>query len=141
MIKLCLNCDTENPADAVLCSECGMSLRRAPTAEEALKLKEDIERKTESPMRKVADSLDRPARWKRWIAPILVFLACCWTLTMGVALLVVLGFTQLDYPTPVPPEFWLGSGVILSVPWVALGIMALIRRGTRREPARPRGTE
>jgi ribosomal protein L40E len=39
MMKVCRNCDTENPLDAVLCSECGMSVTRAPTGEEARKLK------------------------------------------------------------------------------------------------------
>lgn len=61
MVRLCINCDTENPGDAVICSECGMSLRRAPTGEEALKLKAEVEPRTESPMRKVGDSADRAA--------------------------------------------------------------------------------
>jgi hypothetical protein len=39
MMKLCRNCATESPLDAVLCSECGMSVTRAPTGEEARKLK------------------------------------------------------------------------------------------------------
>lgn len=34
-MRLCLNCHTENPLDAVSCSECGMSLARAPTGDEA----------------------------------------------------------------------------------------------------------
>jgi hypothetical protein len=33
--KVCLNCDTENPLDAALCAECGMSLRTAPEAAES----------------------------------------------------------------------------------------------------------
>ncbi len=37
MIRLCVNCDTENPVDAVMCLECGMSLTRAPTGESAPK--------------------------------------------------------------------------------------------------------
>lgn len=43
MMKVCRNCYTENPLDAVLCSECGMSLTRAPTGEEAIKLREEFE--------------------------------------------------------------------------------------------------
>ena len=35
MIKVCLNCDTENALDAVFCSECGMSLTRAAREEAA----------------------------------------------------------------------------------------------------------
>jgi hypothetical protein len=45
-MKLCISCDTENPADAVICSECGMTLRRAPTGEDALKLRDELERIT-----------------------------------------------------------------------------------------------
>ena len=33
MMRLCINCDTENPLDAVMCLQCGMSLTRAPTVE------------------------------------------------------------------------------------------------------------
>jgi uncharacterized membrane protein YvbJ len=44
MIKLCANCQAENDADAILCSECGMSLRGAPTGESAAELKEEMER-------------------------------------------------------------------------------------------------
>ena len=33
MIKLCINCNTENPFEAVICSECGMSLTRVLTAQ------------------------------------------------------------------------------------------------------------
>jgi hypothetical protein len=40
MTKVCINCYMENPPDAVLCAECGMSLRRAATGEEAIKLRE-----------------------------------------------------------------------------------------------------
>lgn len=39
-MKVCRNCYTENPLDAVLCTKCGMSLTRAATGEEAVKLKE-----------------------------------------------------------------------------------------------------
>ena len=44
-MKLCINCYTENPDDAVMCSECGMSLRRVPEGEEATRLKEEMEAK------------------------------------------------------------------------------------------------
>ena len=44
MIRLCINCETENPVDVVSCSKCGMSLRRAPVGEDALKFKERIAR-------------------------------------------------------------------------------------------------
>jgi ribosomal protein L40E len=33
MIRLCINCDTENPVDAVMCWECGMSVTQAPTVQ------------------------------------------------------------------------------------------------------------
>ena len=46
-MKLCINCYTENPLDAAVCTECGMSLRLAPTGDEAIKLKEEIEQKIE----------------------------------------------------------------------------------------------
>jgi uncharacterized protein YjbI with pentapeptide repeats/ribosomal protein L40E len=35
MMRLCLNCHTENPADAVLCSSCGMDLTRLSKPDEA----------------------------------------------------------------------------------------------------------
>jgi hypothetical protein len=38
-MKLCTNCHTLNSPDAILCSECGMSLIKAPTGEAALKLR------------------------------------------------------------------------------------------------------
>lgn len=43
-MKICLNCGTENPDDAMVCSECGMGISRAPAGEEAQKLKEIRER-------------------------------------------------------------------------------------------------
>lgn len=39
-MKVCINCHTENPDDAIACSECGMSLTGAPSGEEAIKPKE-----------------------------------------------------------------------------------------------------
>jgi hypothetical protein len=39
-MKACINCSTKNPDDAVLCCECGMSLRRSATGDEAIKLKQ-----------------------------------------------------------------------------------------------------
>jgi ribosomal protein L40E len=39
-MKVCINCYSENPPDEVLCSECGMSLTRAPTGEMARMRKE-----------------------------------------------------------------------------------------------------
>jgi hypothetical protein len=36
-MKLCINCHTLNADDALFCSECGMSLVKAPTREPALK--------------------------------------------------------------------------------------------------------
>ena len=35
MMRLCLNCQTENPADAVVCSSCGVGLTRARKPDEA----------------------------------------------------------------------------------------------------------
>jgi ribosomal protein L40E len=35
MMKVCQNCQTENPADAVFCSSCGMGLTRARRPQEA----------------------------------------------------------------------------------------------------------
>ena len=43
-MKHCLNCHTENPVDEVSCTECGMSLTRAPTGEEAPKARKELER-------------------------------------------------------------------------------------------------
>jgi hypothetical protein len=40
-MKVCTNCYTENASDEVFCSNCGMSLRAAPTGEEATKLLEE----------------------------------------------------------------------------------------------------
>ena len=42
MDKLCINCDTENPADAVSCSECGTSLTRTPTGVAAIDLEKEM---------------------------------------------------------------------------------------------------
>jgi hypothetical protein len=42
MYKLCINCDTENTADAVFCTECGMTLTRAPTGESDMKIREEL---------------------------------------------------------------------------------------------------
>jgi hypothetical protein len=49
-MKLCINCYTVNPDDAVMCSECGMSVMKAPTGEDAVRLKEqwEAERRRES---------------------------------------------------------------------------------------------
>jgi ribosomal protein L40E len=52
MIKICLNCHTENSLDAVFCSQCGMSLTRAPTAEEAVKAREPFEAESPSTWRR-----------------------------------------------------------------------------------------
>jgi hypothetical protein len=56
-MKVCTNCYTENAPDEVFCSNCGMSLRAAPTGEEALKLlekatklEEDKQRRREQPL-------------------------------------------------------------------------------------------
>jgi predicted transcriptional regulator len=49
MMKVCINCHTENPVDEVLCSECGMSLRRAATGEEAVRLKTGKRTQPEQP--------------------------------------------------------------------------------------------
>jgi ribosomal protein L40E len=48
-MKVCINCYTENPLDAALCSECGMSLTRAPSPEEARKLEEEREERSRQP--------------------------------------------------------------------------------------------
>jgi uncharacterized RDD family membrane protein YckC len=50
MIKLCMNCHTENALDAVFCSTCGMSLTRAPTAEEGMNRKEAESEHPEQPV-------------------------------------------------------------------------------------------
>lgn len=42
-MKVCVNCATENPDDAVVCTKCGMGLARAPSGDEALKLKAELE--------------------------------------------------------------------------------------------------
>jgi len=44
MIKLCINCQTENPLEAVFCTECGMSLMNMPVGDEAVKYRERIAR-------------------------------------------------------------------------------------------------
>ena len=66
-MKLCINCDSENPADAVFCSECGMSLTRAATHER--------QRSTQNH--------DTEQRWeKRVLRGMLVVLGLCWTMVL-----------------------------------------------------------
>ena len=73
MMKTCQNCHTDNPADAVFCSSCGMSLlTRAPTGKEA----------------EVQDTADPTAKRMRRIARMLALIwAVCWTVGSAAALL------------------------------------------------------
>ncbi len=59
-MKLCLNCESGNPLDAVFCTECGMSLMRAPIGEEAIeRLKERREAMEGAPL------FTLPSAWYR----------------------------------------------------------------------------
>ncbi|NIN64461.1 MAG: hypothetical protein GTO63_07115 [Anaerolineae bacterium] len=80
MIRLCLNCDTENPGDAVICSGCGMSLTRAPVGETAEKAREG-----QQLGRFVTSAAQpRPGQAMRNIARILALVwAGCWTVLIG----------------------------------------------------------
>jgi len=42
-MKFCLNCSTENPDDVMVCTECGVGLSKAPSGDDALRLREDME--------------------------------------------------------------------------------------------------
>ena len=48
-MKVCINCHTESPIDEVFCSECGMSLMRAATGDEAVRLKTGRRTQPEQP--------------------------------------------------------------------------------------------
>lgn len=81
MVKVCENCHTENPADAVFCSECGMSLTRAPIADSAAKAIEDMGRARSV---RLAAPPTPVERWW-WLAILLVlgaigFVSCSGTL-------------------------------------------------------------
>ncbi len=78
MMKVCINCHTENPLDEVFCSECGMSLTRAPTGEEALKARKAFE--AESPSRRRSRARPEQLPLVRWVlqhARLLVMLVGC----------------------------------------------------------------
>ena len=79
-MKLCLNCQIENSLDAVFCSQCGMSLTRAPTGEEAVKAREAFEAESPSGRRSRPRPEQPPTVWYRsvrWLAGLLVGLYLC----------------------------------------------------------------
>lgn len=88
MIKLCPNCDTENAADAVTCSECGTSLTRAPTGETAEKARR---------LAGVRDTTDRKVKRLRSAARALAFF---WALSCTVAIVYIWVDMFLAYPDP-----------------------------------------
>ena len=79
MMKVCLNCQTENSLDAVFCSQCGMSLTGAPSGEKAVKAREGMERARSA----IPPAPPRPGRRMRRTARILALVSAgCWTLLL-----------------------------------------------------------
>lgn len=86
MIKVCLNCQTENSLDAVFCSQCGMSVTRAPTGEEAVKAREAFEAESPSGRRSRPRPEQPPTvsyRSVRQLAGLLVGLVICGIVWLG----------------------------------------------------------
>ena len=118
MIRLCVNCDTENPLNAVICSECGMSLTRAPTGETAEKARSVAGRRDTT-----QDTTGRRVKWLRYSARAL---AVTWALS--VTLCWLYGVTlpslacshdvgEIDPASGLPA--WLAAATVVLVPWVA----------------------
>lgn len=125
MMKVCINCHTENPVDEVCCSECGMSLVKAPTGEEAVKAREEMER-----ARSVALAA-QPAQGQRMrrIARILALIwAGLWTLYVCfTSELLWIGFPDFFFTLNEKMRllglgYMVGEGSIILIPWVSAAI-------------------
>lgn len=115
MIKLCINCNTENPIDAVICLECRMSLTQAPTGEATLELKEEMEGATSV----ILSTEPAPTRL-RDMAPVLalVWAGCC-TLYVAGRTGVVLG---MNPGVPAVSFFLTYAAVPILIPWATVFI-------------------
>jgi len=110
--KVCENCHTENPVDAVFCSECGMSLLvRAAAGKES----------------GVQDTTDPAAKRLRRIARALAVIWAAGLTPCNGALWLVLSEIMLEQsgvsvlPRP-PADWWLMLVLILSVTWAPTAI-------------------
>jgi hypothetical protein len=112
MMKMCLNCQTENLADAVFCSQCGMSLTRARTGEEAVKAREEMQRARPA----IPAAPRTPGQGMRRMARILALIwAGSWTVWLVSWLLLPNGHAnQLG--------FWISAALLAMPPWIIAGI-------------------
>jgi ribosomal protein L40E len=142
MIRLCLNCHTENPVDAVLCSECGMSLTRAPTGETAEKARS---------VAGVRDTTNQEA--KEMLVLALVGMGCWTTLVLAAtSFLMFISLVSAGGVTAGQPEMaWLhnnmsfvvqcGGPALALAPWVVGGIVLRVRWRNSRASEGPEDTE
>jgi len=105
-MKICQNCDTENPADAVFCSSCGMSLLARGAAGHGSE---------------VQDTPGRKAKRLRRIARVLAVIWAAGLTPCNALLWVVVYELTLEQSGvsafPLPPHWWLILFLILSVTW------------------------
>ena len=135
MDKLCINCATENPADAVFCSECGMSLTRAPTGDPAEKARSAAD------VRDVREGKGNGMhRIRRCL---LLAVMACWSVLFG-AVGCYYGFMAAffvgagleGYSTA--RNYFLGATALALAPWV---IVFGARWWSSRTPAPPEATD
>jgi ribosomal protein L40E len=135
MMKVCINCHAENPVDGAVCSECGASLTRAPTAEEAVKAREEMERARtaipaaqpepppapEQRMRRIARilALTRAGWWTLFIIALVFWLYMC---TAYGATIAARDRPSLTKMTPLGSGFCGVLPVLLLIPWVTTAI-------------------
>jgi hypothetical protein len=112
MAKVCQNCDTENPADAVFCSSCGMTLLTRASAGKVSRIQETTDRKAKR-MRRIARVLA-----VIWAAGLMPCNAVFW-LVLSEIMLQQSGVSVLPRP---PAHWWLMLVFTLLATWVPTAI-------------------
>jgi|GEM_PF-1761464 len=131
LMKLCINCHTLNALDEVFCSECGMSLIKVPTGEEALRLRKAWEAdQAEAATRADTTDRNRPG-------PLAIALGIGWTLFA--CMIEVLSESELDWQIKVIlVGIWLAGVAAVGIWQAAMAWGARLTdwwagRGRRRE--------
>ncbi|TKJ30160.1 MAG: hypothetical protein CEE40_05805 [Chloroflexi bacterium B3_Chlor] len=152
MIRVCMNCDTENPADAVTCSECGMSLTRAPTGETAEKARARMAR-ARSVNGDAQDSTEPGAKQMRYIRWGLGLAGmACWTIlvgTGGYCFGILVGMSSGGFNPPHDAQWYADRGIAIIygasalalAPWIVGGIVLGVRWRRSRASEAPEDTE
>jgi hypothetical protein len=155
-MRLCINCQTENPDDAVFCSDCGMSLMAAPTGEEALKLKEQVEPQTHSPTTQGVRSRHAVDKKRDCLLAVGLLAMGLWSIVvcaLGYFMGLVISFLMANgAPMPNQAEVqrraelaaygtWIAALALAAAPWLIAGVASGVRRWRSRRSAGPKDVE